>query len=155
MLNFALCNDSSSNWILILLIIMTLRGHITGGFCSSRKRKLQQQLAKGVNIRYLHKYIEIFWALSLTQQPKPNCLSERKGCAFLFRGSLQIIAALYKEKKKDKPLNSTYAILTRKKKGGRERKVGGLYFADALHSLAKDLERSSQPLIPLGKEAVI
>ena len=46
-------------------------------------------------------------------------------------------------------------INVKKKKGGRERKVGGLHFADALHSLAKDLERSSQPLIPLGKEAVI
>lgn len=40
-------------------------------------------------------------------------------------------------------------------KGGREGKVKGLNFADALHSLAKALERPSQPLIPLGKEAVI
>lgn len=95
----------------------------------------------------------------------PGCILDRAAktqlslrnarLCFLFRGSLQIIAALYKEKK-DKPLNSTYTILTKKKKkGGRERKVGGLHFADALHSLAKDLERSSQPLIPLGKEAVI
>jgi len=46
---------------------MALRGHITRGFCSSRKRKPQQQLAKDVNIRYLHKRIEVFWALSLTE----------------------------------------------------------------------------------------
>lgn len=50
-------------------------------------------------------------------------LSLRKArLRFLFRGSLQIIAALYKEKK-DKPLNSTYTILTKKKKR-REGKKG-------------------------------
>lgn len=64
-------------------------------------------------------------------------------------------SCFYKEKKY-KPLNSIYTILKNKiDKGGREGKVKGLNFADALHSLAKALERPSQPLIPLGKEAVI
>lgn len=78
---------------------MALRGHITRGFGSSRKKKPQQQLAKDVNIRYLHKCTEAFWALSLTEQPKPNyLLAKKQGYTFFSRGSSQVIAVFIKKK---------------------------------------------------------
>lgn len=134
---------------------MALRGHITGGFGSSREKEATTAAGK----RCQHQIFaqEASWALSLTEQPKPNCLlAKKQGYTFFSRGSSQVIAAFIKEKNKYKPLNSIYTILKNKiDKGGREGKVKGLNFADALHSLAKALERPSQPLIPLGKEAVI
>lgn len=78
---------------------MVLRGHITRGFGSSRKKKPQQQLAKDVNIRYLHKCTEAFGALSLTEWPKPNCLlAKKQGYTSFSRGSSQIIAVFRKKK---------------------------------------------------------